>query len=165
MRITATEEMGLRLMVQLAGRYPAMAAVGDLATTEGLAEPFAAKVVALLKRAGLVRASRGRSGGYVLGVSPDQITVLQVFRALGERLFDANFCDRHGYVEAACRRRDDCALRPVWAHLDAAVVELFGGITLSDLVAGEAGMRDRLSAGVAVERRLPVLPSERGVSQ
>ncbi len=165
MRITATEEMGLRLMLQLAGRYPAMAAVGDLATTEGLAEPFAAKVVALLKRAGLVQASRGRSGGYTLGVPPEQITVLQVFRALGERLFDASFCDRHGYVEAACRRHEDCALRTVWAHLDATVTELFGGITLADLVGGETRMKDRLAGRVAVEHRPPGLPSERGVSQ
>jgi len=164
LRITATEETGLRLMVQLAGRYPAMAAVGDLATAEGLAEPFAAKVVALLKRAGLVRAARGRGGGYSLVAPPEQITVLQVFRALGERLFDARFCDRHGYVEAACRRHEDCALRPVWIHLEATVTELFGGITVADLVSGETHMKGRLAGRVVVEHRVPERPSKRGIS-
>ncbi|HPC81932.1 MAG TPA: Rrf2 family transcriptional regulator [Thermoanaerobaculaceae bacterium] len=165
MRITATEETGLRLVVQLAGRYPATAAVGDLAAAEGLAEPFAAKVVAVLKRAGLVRASRGRSGGYTLAVPPGQITVLQVLGALGERLFDVGFCDRHGYVEATCRRHRDCALRPVWACLDSAVAELFGSITLADLVAGEARMRDRLAGRSGVKQPPPERAVEREVSQ
>lgn len=146
MRITATEEMGLRLMLQLAGRHPAMAAVGELATAEGLAEPFAAKVVAQLKRGGLVLASRGRRGGYVLAAPPEHITLLRVFQALGEPLFDANFCDRHGYVEAACRRRHDCALRPVWVRLDAALREVFDGITLAELMAGEKHVRERLAS-------------------
>lgn len=165
MRISAAEELGLRLMVQLASRFPALAAVSELATAEGVAEPIAAKVVSQLRRGGLVQANRGRSGGYVLGVSPDQITVLQVFRALGERLFDAGFCDRHGYVEARCRRQEDCSLRPMWAHLDTAVTSLFGRITLAELLDSEASMKDRLSGTWAADRLLPALASESGVSQ
>lgn len=165
MRITATEEIGLRLMLQLAGRHPALAAVGELASAEGLAEPFAAKVVAQLRRAGLVQASRGRNGGYALAVPPELVTVLQVFEALGEPLFDAAFCDRRGYVEAACRRRGDCALRPVWAHLDAAVRQLFGGITLADLATGERRMRDRLTGRASAGQGAQRSGSEREVSQ
>lgn len=165
MRIAAAEELGLRLMVQLASRFPALAAVSELAAAEGVAEPIAAKVVSQLRRGGLVLANRGRSGGYTLGAPPDQITVLQVFRALGERLFDARFCDRHGYVEARCRRQGDCALRPMWAHLDAAVTALFGRITLTELLASEASMRERLSGQWAAGHLPPVHVSESGVSQ
>ncbi len=145
MRITATEELGMRLLLRLAQRHPRMVAVNELAGDEGLTEPFAAQVVSQLRRAGLVVASRGRSGGYDLAAPPEQITVLQVFQALGERLFNVGFCERHrGEVSSSCVRQDDCALRSVWSTLDAVVGDLLAGMTLADLASGEAATHRRL---------------------
>ena len=165
MRITATEELGMRLLLRLAQRHPRTVAVTELAGDEGLTEPFAAKVLSQLRRAGLVVASRGRSGGYVLAAPPGQITVLQVLQALGERLFNVGFCERHrGETSTGCVRQDDCALRSVWSTLDAMVGDLLAGMTLADLVSGEAATHRRLQLRWPLSAVTPAASTPKGVS-
>ncbi|HNX50255.1 MAG TPA: Rrf2 family transcriptional regulator [Thermoanaerobaculaceae bacterium] len=165
MRITATEELGMRLLLRLAQRHPRTVAVAELAGDEGLTEPFAAKVVGQLRRAGLVVASRGRSGGYVLAAAPDHVTVLQVFHALGEHLFDGGFCDRHrGEASRGCVRQEDCALRSVWSTLDAVVGDVLAGLTLADLVSGEAATARQLQLRWRSRVPITTFPIPKGVS-
>ena len=138
MKITATEEYGLRCMLQLALRGEQTVPLSDLARAERIAVPFAAKVLLRLRRAGLVVAARGRNGGYTLAAPPERITVLAILAGLGKPLFDSSFCREHGAPDAsACSRMTDCSLRPVWAHLDALLKRFFENTTLADLAAGE----------------------------
>jgi len=138
MKITATEEYGMRCMLQLALRHDRTVSLSELAGAEGIALPFAAKVLLRLRRAGLVAATRGRHGGYVLAAAPERITVLRILEALGKPLFDSSFCRDHGSPDASeCSRLTDCSLRPVWAHLDALLKRFFENTTLADLAAGE----------------------------
>ncbi len=138
MKITATEEYGMRCMLQLALRHSQTVSLSELAAAEGIAVPFAAKVLMQLRRAGLVAATRGRNGGYVLTAPPQEITVLRVLEALGKPLFDSSFCSQHGRPDSqACSRLTDCSLRPVWAHLDALLRRMFEHTTIADLAAGE----------------------------
>ena len=138
MKITATEEYGMRCMLQLALHSGQTVPLSELATAEGIALPFAAKVLLRLRRAGLVVAVRGRHGGYALASPPEEVTVLRVLKALGKPLFDATFCRDHGSPDAAdCFRLTDCSLRPVWAHLDALLRRFFEQTTLADLASGE----------------------------
>jgi Rrf2 family iron-sulfur cluster assembly transcriptional regulator len=138
MKITATEEYGMRCMLQLALHHGQVVPLSALAGTEGLAPPFAAKVLLGLRRAGLVMATRGRNGGYTLAAPPEQITVLRILKALGKPLFDSTFCREHGSPDATdCSRLTDCSLRPVWAHLDALLKRFFEQTTLADLATGE----------------------------
>ena len=139
MKITATEEYGMRCMLQLALQHGHTVSLSELAAAEGIAPPFAAKVLLGLRRAGLVAATRGRNGGYVLAADPGRITVLRILEALGKPLFDSTFCRDHGSPDArACSRLGDCSLRPVWAHLDALLKRFFENTTLADLAAGES---------------------------
>jgi Rrf2 family protein len=138
MKITATEEYGMRCMLQLALQNGRTVSLSELAAIEGIAPPFAAKVLLGLRRAGLVAATRGRHGGYTLSSAPERITVLRILEALGKPLFDSSFCRDHGRPDAsACMRLTECSLRPVWAHLDALLKRFFENTTLADLAAGE----------------------------
>ncbi len=138
MKITATEEYGMRCMMRLALRPGRTVSLTELAVDEGIALPFAAKVLLRLKGAGLVVAVRGRHGGYALSAPPEEITALRVLKALGKPLFDSTFCRDHGSPDAAdCSRLTDCSLRPVWAHLDALLRRFFEQTTLADLASGE----------------------------
>jgi Rrf2 family protein len=138
MKITATEEYGMRCMLQLALQHGRTVSLSDLAQAEGIAVPFAAKVLLGLRRAGLVAATRGRHGGYVLTSDPEKVTVMRVLEALGKPLFDSSFCRDHGSPDAGdCARLTECSLRPVWAHLDALLRQFFENTTLADLAAGE----------------------------
>jgi Rrf2 family iron-sulfur cluster assembly transcriptional regulator len=154
MKITATEEYGLRCMLQLALHEGRTVSLTELAQSEGIAVPFAAKVLARLRQAGLGVAARGRHGGYQLAAAADRISVLEVLRAVGKPLFDSAFCRDHGSpTSAACARLTDCSLRPVWAHLDALLQDFFSHTTLADLASGERHTRSRL------KERWPLIPS------
>jgi Rrf2 family iron-sulfur cluster assembly transcriptional regulator len=138
MKITATEEYGMRCMLQLALHSGQTVPLSELAAAEGIAVPFAAKVLLRLRREGLVVAVRGRHGGYALASPPEEITVLRILKALGKPLFDSTFCRDHGSPDLAdCLRLTDCSLRPVWVHLDALLRRFFEKTTLADLAYGE----------------------------
>lgn len=148
MKITATEEYGLRLLLQLATRGGETVALSELAHAEGIPAPVAAKVLLRLRRVGLVAAARGRRGGYALAVGPERITVARALRALGTPLFHASFCrPRRGPAKGErCRRLADCSLRPVWSHLDTLLDTVFTHLTLAHLLAGEDTTRKSLAA-------------------
>jgi Rrf2 family transcriptional regulator, iron-sulfur cluster assembly transcription factor len=138
MKITATEEYGMRCMMRLALSPGQTVSLTDLAADEGIAVPFAAKVLLRLRRAGLVAATRGRHGGYTLTAPAEQISVLRILNALGKPLYDSTFCRVHGAPHAAdCSRLTDCSLRPVWAHFDALLRQFFEKTSLADLAADE----------------------------
>lgn len=147
MKITATEEYGLRLLLQLAARHGVTVSLAELAGAEGIPAPVAAKVLLRLRQGGLVAAARGRRGGYALVAGPERITVARALRSLGTPLFHSSFCrPRGGAAAGRCRRLSDCSLRPVWAHLDTLLSAVFTHITLADLLAGEDTTRTSLAA-------------------
>ena len=133
MRISKTEEYGLRLVMSLAvaGRQ---LTIRDLAEREGLPEATVAKVVARLRESGLVEAERGRNGGYLLVEPADRLTLARIVEAFDETMFDGGFCSRMTPDGAACSRADGCGLRPVWHSLTELVSGYLAGITVADVV-------------------------------
>ncbi len=93
MRITKFEEYGLRLVLRLAAAGGQLT-IRELAEREGIPEATVAKVIARLRAAGLVRAARGRNGGYALAEPASAITIARIVEAFDERLYDPGFCDR-----------------------------------------------------------------------
>jgi DNA-binding IscR family transcriptional regulator len=60
-----------------------------------------------------------------------------VLAALGGRLFDTGFCDRHAGVESHCLHTRDCSIRPVLRGLQQAIDQVLGELTLASLVGTE----------------------------
>ena len=80
---------------------------------------------------------------------------LDVLAALGGRLFDPGFCDRHAGVEAHCLNTGDCSIRPVLRGLQDAVDQVLGELTLASLL----GTEDEVT--VTLRPRLIKLPIAR----
>ncbi|MGB9605411.1 MAG: Rrf2 family transcriptional regulator, partial [Bryobacteraceae bacterium] len=95
MKISAQEEYGLRCLLQLGRRPGEMLTIRDIAQAEGLSREYVAKLMRLLRRAGLVRSVRGQAGGYVLPRPLEKITVAEALEALGGRLWEPDFCRQH----------------------------------------------------------------------
>ena len=132
MKITSRTEYGLRAMVYLAARPGAgPSPLTEIAGAEGIPGPFLERILARLREAGLVRATRGASGGYALARSPDRVAVADVVIALEGplTLVECMQSDR------SCVRAEGCASRVVWRRLDDAITEALEGISLEDLVA------------------------------
>src|SRR5438045_2445645 len=118
MKITAQEEYGLRCLLRLAQANDGQSlTIPEIAGVEGLSSPYAAKILAVLRQAGLIESVRGRLGGYRLAKTPREIGLGQVLSALGEPLYDdPGYCQRHAGSETDghCVHLGDCTLRSLW---------------------------------------------------
>ncbi len=149
MKLSSQEEYGLRCLLQLA-RAGAGAAltIAEMSEREGISAPNVAKIMRILRRAGLVRSTRGKSGGYHLARPAAEVRALDVLAALGGRLFDPSFCDRHAGVEVHCLNTRDCSIRPVLRGLQDAVDQVLGELTLASLLASESEVAGTLGPRV-----------------
>src|SRR4051812_36244089 len=87
MKITAQEEYGLRCLLRLAqGGERQSLTLPEIAAAEGLSVPYVAKLLGVLRQAGLIESVRGRAGGYRLARTPAEIGLGSVLRVLGEPL-------------------------------------------------------------------------------
>ena len=80
MKLSTKGRYGLRAMIDLA-RYSEKepVSIGSVAARQEISERYLEQLVALLKKAGLVKSIRGASGGYVLAKKPSEISVGDIF--------------------------------------------------------------------------------------
>lgn len=148
MRVTRSEEYGVRLAIRLALEGGQLT-IHELAGREGIPEPTVAKAISHLRRSGVVTAERGRHGGYALALAPEDVTVTRILDAMDDRVYDSGFCDRMSPGDEACTHLSSCTLRPVWRELEALTAAFLDGITVADLIAGRGGSS-------AVNMKIPV---------
>jgi len=149
MKLSSQEEYGLRCLLQLARAGDAASmTIAEMSEREGISSPNVAKIMRILRRAGLVRSTRGKAGGYTLSRKAADVRALDVVSALGGRLFDPGFCDRHAGVEAHCLNTGDCSIRPVLRGLQDAVDQVLGELTLASLLGSEREVEGSLGPRV-----------------
>jgi Rrf2 family cysteine metabolism transcriptional repressor len=130
MRISSRCEYGLRAMVFLAAREDVRPVpLPEIAAGEGIPAPFLERILARLRESGLVKATRGVSGGYQLAQPAGNIAVGDVVTALEGPLSLVGCVPDDG----GCERADSCASRVVWRRLDSAISGALSSITLEDL--------------------------------
>lgn len=148
MKITAPEEYGLRCLLQLARtRNPLGLNIREIARAENLSIPYAAKLLRVLRKAGLIASERGHNGGYHLTRPPSEVRLGEVLRVLGEPLFeDPGYCERHASPDGGglCVHRGDCTLRVIWQTLEQWMRRLLDQMTLADLLQSQESITNRL---------------------
>jgi Rrf2 family protein len=161
MKITSQEEYGLRCLLRLArGKDEVSRTIPEIAREEGLSAPYVAKLLAVLRQAGLIESQRGRAGGYHLTRKPSAIGLGEVLLALGEPLFDdPGYCQRHAgaLTDGNCVHQGDCTLRALWQTLEQWMRQTLDRITLADLLQNEGRVVDLVRSRLA-EAALPSPP-------
>jgi Rrf2 family protein len=151
---TTKAEYGVRLLVEL-GRHEDGAPVSlkSIADAEGLPLAYLERIVALLKRAGLVESTRGAHGGYRLARDPADVRMDQVVLAL-EGAVAPMSCfveDLPDGSKVLCSHHDDgdlCATKLLWMRVQGGVLEALQRTTLAELVA--FSLRDRANEPLTV---------------
>jgi Rrf2 family protein len=140
---TTKAEYGVRLLIQL-GRQGSDQPVSlkAMAEAEGLPLAYCERIAALLKKAGLVVATRGAHGGYLLARAPEEIAMDEVVLALEGAIapMECFFDDAHGRV--LCSHADDhgggCATKLMWTRVQMGVIRSLQRTTLAELVEFDA---------------------------
>lgn len=145
MKITSKDEYGLRILIRLAKcRDDEGMSIPQLSEAEGLSGPYVSKIARNLRLAGLIQSTRGHKGGYLLSRPADKITVTDVLKALGGRLFDDSFCSDHTGSKSLCTNSVDCSVRSLWSMVQSNVDQLLDRVTLHDLAGNEDQVASKL---------------------
>ncbi|MEP6763911.1 MAG: Rrf2 family transcriptional regulator [Gemmatimonadaceae bacterium] len=144
MRITTWAEYGLICALHLARRNSDGPVTGrDIAANEKLPGDYVEQIMLRLRRADIVKSTRGARGGYSLARPASKISVKDVLQASELATFDLH-CVSHPVNEERCADSGDCSIRPVWMLLQQRIDEVLAGVLLSDLLETEASVRDRV---------------------
>lgn len=119
------------VMVTYLAREPARAhSAQEIAKAVQVALPTASKLLKLLGKGGLVQATRGIKGGYVLTRDPREISMAQVIQAL-EGPIGLTECSTS---EGVCGQEAGCSVRVNWQRISRVVVNALEHVSLADMV-------------------------------
>lgn len=146
MKITAQEEIGLRILIRIAGCRDADGmSIPQLSEGEGISDHYVAKITRILRMEGFINSRPGNKGGYVLARPAHEININQALKALGGALFDTEFCGVHAGSLNLCTNSVDCSARSLWKMIQFRVDQLLDKVYLSDLVSTEKQSGSTLS--------------------
>ncbi|WP_158508898.1 RrF2 family transcriptional regulator [Gemmatirosa kalamazoonensis] len=140
--LSNTAEYALRAVLHLAGRPTgAWTHVSELARTTGVPRNYLSKTLNQLARAGVLRSTRGPSGGFRLAGPASELTLDRVvapFMGL-----DTARCLLHDHP---CGDAHACEAHTRWAPVARQVHAFFGATTVADLTGGAEGAAGALSS-------------------
>jgi Rrf2 family protein len=160
-RVTTLAEYGVICALHLAKRAAEGPITGrEIAERERLPGDYVEQILLRLRRAGIVRSTRGARGGYALAREADAISIRDVIEASEMTTFDLH-CLTHPVEEERCSSSHNCSIRPVWMLLQRRIDDVLQSVHLSDLLLEESEVRMRVGlsepATVAPDARsLPV---------
>lgn len=144
MRITTWAEYGVICTLHLAQRASLGPVTGrDISMKERLPADYVEQILLRLRRADVVKSTRGAKGGYMLSRPPGQITMRDVIHASELETFDLH-CISHPVEEDRCSSSHNCSIRPVWLMLQRRIDDVLESVTLADLLHDEPTVRARV---------------------
>lgn len=140
--LSQTAEYALRAVVWLANHRDSPVTREELARATRVPPDYLSKVMQSLGRGGLVRAQRGKNGGFSLVKTSDKVTVLEVVNAV-DRVQRIETCPlgikSHGKKLCPLHQRMDDAM--------VMVERVFGKTTINELVGSPSSCKPLCQMG------------------
>ncbi len=130
-KISAKEHYALRMLLQFVPTYFGRSSVtlAAIARREGISGKFLEQLVVPFRKAGWLKAQRGRSGGYRLVKNPRTITLQDVVRLIDRDMYVVDCL----HDDACCSDEQHCQSRQAWSKVQAALDRTLHNITLAEL--------------------------------
>ena len=131
MKLSTRGRYGVRLMLDLALHYgegPIL--LKDIAERQEISEKYLWQLINPLKTTGLVNSLRGAHGGYVLGKSPEAISIKAILQVLEGSLCLVDCVDN----PSLCERAPSCISRDIWGEASKNMQQTLEDTTLAAMV-------------------------------
>jgi len=132
-KLSTKGRYGLRAMIDLAIHSKEnQVSIKSISERQEISENYLERIIALLKKAGYVKSTRGALGGYTLTKKPDQISVGNILRALEGDLnpVDCSLIND----DKVCSESSLCVTKFVWKRISDSINDVVDNISLQDLV-------------------------------
>ena len=134
LKLTKKADYSLISLKHLAVKHGS-ASAKEISDAYGIPLPLLAKVLQKLARSGFLQSVHGTNGGYRLRMQPDQITALEVIRAIdGPIVLASCFTD-----DTDCELTSRCNIREPLRKLHDGIQQLLSRMTISDMCDEEEG--------------------------
>lgn len=131
MKVTRKSDYGLRALCTLARQYNGEpVSIGQLSAEHKIPEPFLEKIMQELREHGLVEATHGRGGGYLLKRRPSRISLREIVQALDGPIALVTCLD----PALKCSIEADCPTSSIWEIINHKLDEYLASLTLSDVM-------------------------------
>ena len=124
-----TVEYALRAIVHLAKQPEVLQTTAQIAKATQVPAPYLSKVLQTLTGEGLVTVKRGVRGGFLLGKTPDQLTIYEVVQSV-DPIQRIHTCP----LELSSHRKKLCSLHKKMDSAMESIEDVFRSTTLSDLM-------------------------------
>lgn len=133
MRLSTRGHYGLKAMFDLAEHYGSEPIpLKTVAERQNISDNYLEQLIAVLRKAGLVKSVRGAQGGYILAREPGNITVGDIIRAMEGPIAPVDCVSEVEPTE--CDQAESCITRMVWARVRDRLAEVMDSITLADML-------------------------------
>lgn len=133
MKLTARSRYAVTALADIATEQAGgPVAVADIVDRQKIPHSFLDQLFRKLKAAGLVKAQRGVSGGYRLGLPADAIRIADIVRAVDEQI-QSTAC-KPGQGVGCLVHGVRCLTHDLWDELDRQIESFMGSVTLEDVV-------------------------------
>ncbi|MHB8834679.1 MAG: RrF2 family transcriptional regulator [Candidatus Methylomirabilia bacterium] len=108
--------------------------LSEVAKRQNISLNFLEQLFVHLRKNNIVTSVRGPRGGYKLSKAPENITIGEILRAVGESTFPV-FCsdDFAANGKKNCPRADECVTHMLWDKLGRTINKFLDSTTLADL--------------------------------
>ena len=135
MKLSTKGRYGVTAMYDLAmnsGKGPI--SLKSVAIRQGISEHYLEQLMGQLRRAGLVKSTRGAQGGYLLIKDPSEITVGDIIRVMEGPIAPVDCLLSEGTVDNEyCSKAANCVTRTVWQKVGESIEGVLDSISLGDL--------------------------------
>ena len=132
MKVSTKGRYALRMLLDLAEhKDEGFISLKEIAERQNISKQYLEQIVSLLNTSNILRANRGKQGGYMLAIEPSRCSVGQVLRIAEGSLApvscledEINQCDRAGF----------CKTLPMWKGLNRVIADYLDSVTLQDML-------------------------------
>ena len=143
MKLSTKGRYGIKAMVELACEYSSgtRLSISQLSERQDISYAYLEQLIAVLKKAGLVSASRGAQGGYTLSRPPEDISVGEILTALEG---STALVECVGTGGTSCENVCSCSARGLWLKLQRRIDDVLDSTSLRDMAEDYVTQKNRV---------------------
>ena len=130
--ITRDTDYALRAVCYIAKTKNKLVTASELVDKLEIPRPFLRKILQTLSKAGILRSSKGKNGGFVLIVPPKKIMLMDLINIF-QGVIKLNECF---FKKELCPKKDECSLRKIISGLEKDMFNKLKKISLFTLIKG-----------------------------
>jgi Rrf2 family transcriptional regulator, iron-sulfur cluster assembly transcription factor len=133
MKLTTKGRYAVMAMADLAlFRNNGPTSLTDISLRQNISLAYLEQIFIKLKNNNLVQSVRGAKGGYILGISPEEIKISNIISAVDEEVKMLN-CKKES--KKGCNNKSTkCITHNLWDQLDQHINKFFEQVKLNDLI-------------------------------